>query len=94
MNVDYLNRLVNLKNQVILMGCSSAAMFKISEVHRLRDIEHLSLAGDYLTSGAKYVFGNLWSVTDRDSDKITTEMASNFIGVGTESNFNLREIKE
>lgn len=59
------------------MGCSSASMFRIHDIDRVRDVEHSSLASEYLSSGSSVVFGNLWSVTDLDSDAITKSLVNN-----------------
>ena len=71
MNNDYLNRLEELNNLVILMGCSSAGHCNHKKITRVRDIEPCSLTDQYLSSGSRMVMGNLWSVMDKDGYKMT-----------------------
>ena len=56
------------------MGCSSASMFKCQKILRARDIEHCALVDDYLSSGSVLVLGNLWSVVDRDENRIVKKL--------------------
>ena len=51
MNHDYLNRLKDLDNKIFLMGCSSASVFSLKKVLRIRKIEYEGLATEYLSSG-------------------------------------------
>ena len=43
---------MNLQNIVILMGCSSAAMFQVRDAEKLKFIEHDGIVLDYFTSQA------------------------------------------
>lgn len=94
MNDDLLNRITNISGKVVaLMGCASASLVHNLHVHRLRDVEHEAVVVGYLTSGAKGVFGNLWSVTERDSDQITKMIVQEAIR-GNQDSFELGNIKK
>ena len=48
--MDYLNRLVQLENTVVLMGCSSAALFPLASYNKYKQLEFDGIVADYLSS--------------------------------------------
>lgn len=63
----------------ILMGCSSA---RLEQFHGNR--ESSGTAIEYLVHGAPAVVGNLWDVSDRDIDRLTTTFLSSWLGVSSD----------
>lgn len=50
LNMDYLNRLLDLQNRVLLMGCSSASLFPIAAHKKIKHLEFDGILADYLSS--------------------------------------------
>lgn len=65
----------------LLMGCSSARPSNSS----MGDCESNGAAVDYLVQGSRAVVGNLWDVGDRDIDRFTMALLSNWLGVDSDA---------
>ena len=66
-----------IKTAVILIGCASARQYKQEKYKRLTELNGVS--ADYLKAKSPFLMGNLWSVTDKDIDKITRKVLNEII---------------
>lgn len=68
-----LNRIKNLDNVILLMGCASARLgvLDVDQELRRKCWELDGICYDFLSSDCKVLFGNLWSVGGGDLDMIT-----------------------
>ena len=79
LNDGELNRIKNMNNIVLLMGCASASLFSLEKINERKYFELDGTGFDFLSSDCNFQMGNLWSVTDRDVDMQTQKILDNFI---------------
>lgn len=63
----------------LLMGCSSAKLNSARNEFGLSESE--GIVADYSLAGTPAVLGNLWDVTDRDIDRLTTSLLHRWLRV-------------
>lgn len=64
----------------MLMGCASAQLINPDEAKNRKKNFH-GIIADYVSSDVICAMGNLWSVTDRDSDLITLDILEKWDGI-------------
>jgi len=66
-----------IKTAMILIGCASVRQYK--HLKYREQIELDGVSADYLKAKSPFVMGNLWSVTDKDIDKMTKRVLKEVI---------------